>query len=148
MAEACGSSVDPGDPGDYLRGSWTNPEDYRERQLTTYPDEATAQAYVDAILDLYRACPSQDTPDGQTIVNRVVDGDLGDSSGVGGEVLERGAELASVAAVGREKVIQECLRLTLLGAGVVAPLRDEKFERALDLLAAGHPAQISRVSAE
>jgi hypothetical protein len=80
--EACGRSLPVPAHVDLLRGGWTNPEDYRQRQLVTFGSEAEAQAYADAVLEIYRSCPREDTDDGYTTVIEVVPGNLGDASAV------------------------------------------------------------------
>jgi len=80
--EACGRSLPVPAHVDLLRGGWSNPEDYRQRQLVTFGSEAEAQAYADAVLEVYRGCPREDTDDGYTTVIEVVPGNLGDASAV------------------------------------------------------------------
>ena len=43
---------------DRLRSDWVNAEDYRSRQLTTYPDAASAAAAVDGLVTQQQACPA------------------------------------------------------------------------------------------
>ena len=57
---ACGSSLDEPPHVDQLRASWTNVEDYRDRQLTTFEDAAQAVTYVQRLTDFYRSCPEDD----------------------------------------------------------------------------------------
>jgi hypothetical protein len=69
---ACGSSLDEPPHVDQLRASWTNVEDYRDRQLTTFEDAAQAVAYVQRVTDFYRSCPEEDGDQaGSTIVHEV-----------------------------------------------------------------------------
>lgn len=82
VLEACGQRVEPGTEVDLLRGAWTDVEDFRERQLTTYTDAATAQAYVAAIVTAYRDCPVEQTSDGFTLVNRLLPSELGETGAV------------------------------------------------------------------
>lgn len=50
---------------DRLRANWTDLEDFRARQLTTFRTADEAVAYVDALEDLYAACPIDDSsPEG------------------------------------------------------------------------------------
>lgn len=94
VLEACGQRVDPGAHTDLLRAAWTDVEDFRQRQLTTYADEGAAQAYVDAILGAYRGCPSEDTGDGYTSVRSILDSGLGDVSVVAATRYERDGDPA------------------------------------------------------
>ena len=106
VLEACGRRVEPGSPTDLLRGGWTDVEDFRQRQLTTYVDDEAAQAYVEAILDAYRACPREDTSDGYASVNTLIQNGLGDAGVVAATRYEQdghpaiGHTLVSVVRVG------------------------------------------------
>jgi hypothetical protein len=82
VPEACGSSVPVPDHVELLRAGWTNPEDYRERQLVTFATTDDALAYEDAILETYARCTREDTSDGYTRVTTVLDTGIGESSGV------------------------------------------------------------------
>ena len=82
VLEACGHRVEPGTPADLLRGGWTDVEDFRQRQLTTYDDGEAAQSYVEAVLDAFRTCPREDTSDGYTSVNTLLPHGLGDAGAV------------------------------------------------------------------
>ncbi|MCW2797772.1 hypothetical protein [Nocardioides sp.] len=75
---ACGSKLPLPEVTDQLRGGWTNPEDYRERQLSTFGSVDAAEAFVGDIEGLYAACSTEDTEDGYTRVNEIVAGSLGD----------------------------------------------------------------------
>ncbi|MCW2772953.1 MAG: hypothetical protein JWN91_1279 [Nocardioides sp.] len=66
---------------DWLRGSWTNPEDYRQRQLVDFAHIRRARAYARRLLDLYRDCP-REGPRNDTGHNAVQHGDLGDAAGI------------------------------------------------------------------
>ena len=67
-----GSSLDEPPHVDQLRASWTNVEDYRDRQLTTFEDAAQAVTYVQGLTDFYRSCPEEDGGQaGSTIVHEV-----------------------------------------------------------------------------
>lgn len=63
VPEACGKRVPLPDHTDRLRAAWTNPEDYRDRQLVTFVDAASAQTYAEQVIDLFRACPEEATSD-------------------------------------------------------------------------------------
>jgi hypothetical protein len=78
--KACDARAPAPDGVEQLNAGWTNPEDFRSRQLTTFSTLAQADAYVDQVLQVYRDCPTEDTPDGYTSVYSVVDGSLGDRS--------------------------------------------------------------------
>jgi hypothetical protein len=69
---ACGSSFDEPPHVDQLLASWTNVEDYRDRQLTTFEDAAQAVTYVKTLTDFYRTCPEEDGGQaGNSIVHKV-----------------------------------------------------------------------------
>ena len=61
---ACGADLPTPAVLDHLRASWSNPEDYRTRQLYLLDDADGAVAYVTAVRDFYAACPEEDTGDG------------------------------------------------------------------------------------
>ena len=82
VLEACGHPVIPRAHTDLLRAGWTDVEDFRQRQLTTYVDEDAAQQYVAAVLGAYRDCPREDSDDGYTTVHTVLDTELGDVGAV------------------------------------------------------------------
>jgi hypothetical protein len=75
----CDATFEDPDYVDRLRAKWTNPEDYRDRQLTTYADASHAVAAVKALTDFYRGCPTQDSSGGNTLVHQVT------RTGVGGD---------------------------------------------------------------
>ncbi|KQW49917.1 hypothetical protein ASC77_25770 [Nocardioides sp. Root1257] len=66
---------------DLLRAAWSAPEDQRERQLVTFATEPAAAAYADAVVDLFRDCPREHTPDEDTATD-VRAARLGDSAAV------------------------------------------------------------------
>ncbi|MCW2843194.1 MAG: hypothetical protein JWN22_1110 [Nocardioides sp.] len=78
--QACGAQAPAPDGADQLNAGWTNPEDFRSRQLTTFDTLAEADAYVDQVLQVYLDCPTEATPDGYTSVHSVIDQGLGDRS--------------------------------------------------------------------
>ncbi len=97
---ACGRRPPPAAHDDRLLARWTNVEDFRARQLTTFPDADLAAASVAALTDFYRGCPVEDESDDYvqlTDVRRTAYGDeswavvrrveLGGSPGVGLTVL-------------------------------------------------------------
>lgn len=54
---ACGKVLADPEHADRLRANWTNPEDYRTRQLTTYTDADEAVAAVADLIAAQKACP-------------------------------------------------------------------------------------------
>lgn len=65
--EACGATAPDPSHTDRLVAGWTNVEDYRARQVTTYVDSQAARDALAAVIDLYRACPTDPgTGDGYT----------------------------------------------------------------------------------
>lgn len=81
VPRACGARVPVPHHTDLLRAGWTNPEDYRERQLVTFGGPRRAQAYADDLLDLFRACPA-DGPRDDREHSRLTASDQGDAGGV------------------------------------------------------------------
>lgn len=71
LFEMCGNTFDDPPYVDRLRANWTNPEDYRDRQLTTYADAGAAVDAVSSLTDFYRACPEEEVSDGYTRVRTV-----------------------------------------------------------------------------
>ena len=78
--EACGVQAPAPEGVEQLNAGWSNPEDFRNRQLTTFATTAAADAYVDQVLKVYRDCPTEDTSDGYRSVRSVTEGDLGERS--------------------------------------------------------------------
>ncbi|GAA4811872.1 hypothetical protein ACFQ0K_04320 [Nocardioides caeni] len=65
--EACGTPLADAPFNDRLGATWSDVEDYRTRQLTTYQSVAEAEAAIAAVADLYRGCPEGETrEDGYT----------------------------------------------------------------------------------
>ncbi|CAI9405611.1 hypothetical protein [Nocardioides sp. T2.26MG-1] len=83
VPEACRDRVSLPDHTDHLRAAWTNPEDGRDRQLVTFADVESAQAYAERVLDVFRACPEEVTSEEMEESRRltVVDSRLGDFAG-------------------------------------------------------------------
>ncbi|GAW52231.1 hypothetical protein PD653_4215 [Nocardioides sp. PD653] len=81
VPEACGSRAQVPTHDDWLRGSWTNPEDYRQRQLVDFAHLRQARAYAERLLDLYRDCP-REGPRDDTGHHAVQRGHLGDAAGI------------------------------------------------------------------
>ena len=63
---ACGRELDAPHSIDFLRARWSNVEDYRSRQLFTFPDTDTARAELARVVDFYESCPQQEG-DGTTV---------------------------------------------------------------------------------
>ncbi len=79
---ACGDTLDDmPTPQDQLIAQWSQPEDFRSRQLSTYRNEGEAAAVLDGMVEAYRACPDEE-PDqsGFTAHHAVRGADLGDES--------------------------------------------------------------------
>lgn len=55
---------EPADAVEVLRGRLSNIEDFRTRELVTFPDADAAVAYVSVLDAFYRECPSQTEDDG------------------------------------------------------------------------------------
>ena len=68
---ACGSTAPTPEAGGVLRASWSNPEDYRFRELYVFPDTAAAVSYVEDLAGFYSGCPVEDTGDGFTTLREV-----------------------------------------------------------------------------
>ena len=72
LLEQCGNAFEEPEYVDRLRANWTNPEDYRDRQLTTYADAGAAVDAVSSLTDFYRACPEEEEfSDGYTRIREV-----------------------------------------------------------------------------
>jgi hypothetical protein len=103
----CGTSFDDPAYRDRLRADWTDLEDVRHRQLTTYADAERAAGVVDELEEFFEDCPSEDFDDGYARVGRVVETDLGDQSWALVRQFERGGapaaglEVIAVVRIGR-----------------------------------------------
>ena len=71
LFQLCGNTFDDPEYVDRLRANWTNPEDYRDRQLTTYADAGAAVDAVSSLADFYRGCPEEELDDGYTRIRGV-----------------------------------------------------------------------------
>jgi hypothetical protein len=71
LFQVCGTAFEEPEYVDRLRANWTNPEDYRDRQLTTYADAGAAVDAVSSLTDFYRACPEEELSDGSTRISEV-----------------------------------------------------------------------------
>lgn len=57
---ACGKSAPDPERTDRLLAEWSNVEDFRARQVTTYDDSRSASAAVTAFVGFYRDCPTDE----------------------------------------------------------------------------------------
>lgn len=62
----CGMAFDAPEHVDELRATWTNPEDYRSRSLTTYATADEAVAAMNALRDFWTGCTSEPVDDHTT----------------------------------------------------------------------------------
>jgi hypothetical protein len=81
VPSACGHRVEVPTHVDLLRAAWNNAEDNRERQLVTFETEPAAAAYADALLDLYRLCPTDRLSPDDLLRSVVVESDLSRHAG-------------------------------------------------------------------
>jgi hypothetical protein len=93
---ACGDRLADAPHDDRLLARWTNVEDFRSRQLTTFVDAEQAAARVAALTDFYRRCPTEDESDGYVQVTDVRRTAYGDESWA----VVRRQELGGAPAVG------------------------------------------------
>jgi hypothetical protein len=77
---ACGRTLQRGPYEDRLAATFSQPEDYRARELTTYASGADAADRLARIVDLYEACPRETYEASPDTVVEVVAGTLGDAS--------------------------------------------------------------------
>jgi hypothetical protein len=77
---ACDRTLQLVPPEDRLAATFSQPEDYRARELTTYASAAGAADQVARIVDLYQACPRETYEASPDTVVEVVPGTLGDAS--------------------------------------------------------------------
>ncbi|KQZ67375.1 hypothetical protein [Nocardioides sp. Root151] len=69
---ACGETWQEPEYADRLRAEWTNAEDYRARQLTTYADADAAVAAVADLIAMMQACPEDPVRDDGYVTKRTV----------------------------------------------------------------------------
>lgn len=81
--EACGATAPVPAHTDLVRAAYSNPEDYRQRQLLTFATVEEANAYVDAVLAIFEDCFEVETEEGTTRLTQRVDevSDVGDRTG-------------------------------------------------------------------
>ena len=107
----CGAAFDDPKYVDRLRVDWTNVEDKRSRQLTTYADADRAVDAVGALTQFFRDCPTEDFDDGFSRVGQVIRTDVGDEAWGVVRHFERagapatGLEVIHVVRVGRAVLI-------------------------------------------
>ncbi len=78
---ACGQTFEEGEYVDRLRANWTNIEDFRGRQLTTYEDAGAAVAAVSDLRAFYESCGAREKgSDGYTTHREVRRTDVGGES--------------------------------------------------------------------
>jgi hypothetical protein len=78
---ACGQALAYPTYVDRLSASWSNPEDYRHRQLMTFADADQAVAFVDEFAQIFRDCPVEPAgSDGYTPHHLVLDTRTGGQS--------------------------------------------------------------------
>ena len=144
----CGNTFDDPEYVDRLRAQWTNVEDYRGRQLTTYADADEAVAAVRALTDFYGACPSEEGSDGYTRVSEVR------RTQVGGEswALVTHYEFDGAPAVGL--TITHVIRLgravffdTVANEGGAGQNRDAEIQNQLDAMTSASAQPVSRMCA-
>ncbi|MEP9361875.1 hypothetical protein ABLE68_02845 [Nocardioides sp. CN2-186] len=73
--DACGRQVGAPRGVERLRGGWTNPEDFRERELLAFRTADRAQGYVRGVLHLFAACPEDGPRDDRrstTVAHRTI----------------------------------------------------------------------------
>ncbi|MBB6628862.1 hypothetical protein H5V45_16155 [Nocardioides sp. KIGAM211] len=131
--EACGKQAPALTGVERLSAGWTNPEDFRHRQLTRFADVAAADAWIDAVLQVYRDCPTESTSDGYTSVRTVLDGRQGDrsASAITGYELD-GSPAPGLDVVTIVRVGPTVLVATTYGEGMAATDQDLADQAASD----------------
>ncbi|MDN4173698.1 hypothetical protein QWY28_12125 [Nocardioides sp. SOB77] len=84
--EACGAVAEVPEHTDLVRGGYSNPEDYRQRQLVTFATEEEADAYVDAVLAIFEDCIDLVVEDGSRRLTQLVTDVSGTGDRAGGAV--------------------------------------------------------------
>lgn len=131
----CSTSFD--DPGyaDRLRADWSDVEDQRKRQLTSYAEDDEAVDAVRSLADFFRACPAEDFDDGLTRVAEVIRTAVGDESWAMVRHFERGGapvlglEIIHLVRVGRAVLID-----TMANEGRGGPAPEGEIQRRLDAM--------------
>ena len=78
--QACDEQLERRPHADRLAATFSQPEDYRGRELTTYTSESDALDQLTRVVTLYEGCPRQSFEGGPDTVTTVEPGSLGDSS--------------------------------------------------------------------
>jgi hypothetical protein len=78
--EVCGEPLPVTGYDDRLGATWTNPEDYRARELLAFGREGAAAAFLESLVAEWEACPRHDGGDGFTRVQSVRDLPAGDAA--------------------------------------------------------------------
>lgn len=134
---ACGTSFDDLGYADRLRADWTDVEDQRSRQLTSYAHGDKAAAAVESLTDFLRSCPSEDFGDGLARVTEVIRTAVGDESVALVRHFERGGspvlglEIIHLVRVGRAVLID-----TAANEGRGGPATVTEVQRRLDAMSA------------
>ncbi|MCX6401783.1 MAG: hypothetical protein NTX33_17865 [Propionibacteriales bacterium] len=86
LLNVCDADVeDAPAPQDRLVATWSQPEDYRTRQLSTYASEDQAAAALGAVVSAYRDCPEEpSSPEGYVAHHVAIQSAAGDESWVVG----------------------------------------------------------------
>lgn len=144
----CNTTFDDPAYVDRLRADWTDVEDYRSRQLTTYADTARATAAVKALTDFFRSCPTEDFDDGYSRLGQVVRTEVGHESWALVRHFERGGapavglEIIHVIRVGRAVLID-----TAANEGGAGPDREGEVQRHLDAMSASVASPVESMCA-
>lgn len=109
--ELCGSTLALPEVRDRMAAQWSNPEDWRSRQLVTFDDDEDARAFLDRLTAFYESCPRQGTGFGYTGFQHVELRAAGDESYALYRVQEYqgspgfGVEITQVVRVGRAVLV-------------------------------------------
>lgn len=130
----CGTTFDDPEYADRLRADWTDVEDQRTRQLTSYADDGEAVDAVRSLADFFRDCPAEDFDDGLTRVAEVIRTAVGDESLAMVRHFERGGapvlglEIIHLIRVGRAVLID-----TVANEGS-GPAPQREIQRRIDAM--------------
>jgi hypothetical protein len=143
---SCGDTLDDTVYVDRLRADWTNVEDYRSRQLTTYADADQAVAAVKALTDFHRECPTENAGEGYTRVTEVQRTEVGGESWAVVTHFEFdgapavGLTITQVIRLGRAVLID-----TTANEGGAGPDPDGEVEAQLDKMTSATAEPVSRM---
>jgi hypothetical protein len=127
----CDVTFDDPPYADRLRADWTDVEDQRKRQLTTYADADRAVEALHALTEFFRACPTEDFDDGFTRVGQVIRTDMGDEAWATVRYFEHGGarvaglEIFHAIRVGRAVLIDTVANKAGAGADPKAEVQDQ-----------------------